>query len=122
MKKTLTLIVAGMVLGSAMTFAASHLFSDVPADEWYADAVTNLKMAGIVTGYEDGTFRPANYVNRAELAVMLDRLTVAVRRCSDYGQDGFVMFDNICYAVGEAVSETDCVVSPTGGCESLDDL
>ncbi|SKC85611.1 S-layer homology domain-containing protein [Maledivibacter halophilus] len=29
---------------------------------------------GIITGYEDGTFRPQNTVTRAEMAVMIDRL------------------------------------------------
>lgn len=34
--------------------------------------------------------------------------------------DGFVMpQDGECYAVGETVHDTDCVVSDTGGCESL---
>lgn len=40
-------------------------FSDVPNNantEWYYTAVTELAGAGIINGYEDGTFRPANEV------------------------------------------------------------
>jgi len=34
------------------------LFSDVPEGEWYTPYVTELAGAGVVNGYEDGTFRP----------------------------------------------------------------
>lgn len=74
MKKTLMLILVGALLGSTVAFAASKFFSDVPANTWYSDAVASLSDKGIIEGYPDGTFGPTNNVNRAELAVMLDRL------------------------------------------------
>ncbi len=74
MKKTLTLILAGVLLGSTVTFAAGKIFPDVPTDTWYSSAVAGLSEKGIITGYSDGTFGPTNNVNRAELAVMMDRL------------------------------------------------
>ncbi len=74
MKKTFTLILIGAVLGSTVAFAASKVFSDVPANTWYTDAVNSLSSKGIINGYSDGTFSPTKNVNRAELAVMLDRL------------------------------------------------
>jgi hypothetical protein len=45
-------------------------FSDVPADAWFAPYVAAVKTAGIVSGYSDGTFRPANSINRAEALKM----------------------------------------------------
>ena len=36
------------------------------------------------------------------------------------GSKGFIMSDGKCYAPGENVPETDCIVSETGGCKSLD--
>jgi hypothetical protein len=48
-------------------------FSDVAQDSWYADAVTWAVETGIVSGYDDGTFRPGRPVSREELAVMLYR-------------------------------------------------
>ncbi|MFS0840363.1 FG-GAP-like repeat-containing protein [Paenibacillus sp. 1P03SA] len=38
---------------------------------WAAGAVAEVSAKGIVSGYEDGTFRPGASVTRAELAVML---------------------------------------------------
>lgn len=75
MKKIIFLTLAGLIIGSIGTaFALSQLFSDVPENEWYANAINSLSEKEIVVGYEDGTFRPANNINRAELAVILDRL------------------------------------------------
>jgi len=74
MKKTLTLILAGVLIGSTATFATLFkTFSDVPENAWYTEAVNNLTAKGIINGYEDGTFGPNKNVNRAELAVMLNR-------------------------------------------------
>ncbi|PIQ79801.1 hypothetical protein COV81_00790 [Candidatus Peregrinibacteria bacterium CG11_big_fil_rev_8_21_14_0_20_41_10] len=56
------------------TFAATIKFSDVAENMWYTNAVERLSQKGIITGYADGTFGPNKNVNRAELAVMLDRL------------------------------------------------
>ncbi len=74
MKKTLLLVFVGAFLGSTVSLAAFTLFSDVPTNTWYTDAVNNLSEKGIIQGYSDGTFGPNKNVNRAELAVMLDRL------------------------------------------------
>ncbi|MBU1445847.1 S-layer homology domain-containing protein, partial [Patescibacteria group bacterium] len=42
-------------------------FSDVIIGEWYMTYLRTAKDALIVEGYEDGTFRPTNQVNRVEL-------------------------------------------------------
>jgi hypothetical protein len=87
MKKTLSLIVVGVLLGSAVTFAATEVFSDVPENAWYSSSVNNLSEKGIIQGYSDGTFGPTNNVNRAELAVMLDRVLQYVDTGSVYTCD-----------------------------------
>jgi len=46
-------------------------FPDVPSTHPYVVAIAWAKNAGIVTGYPDGTFRPNNVVNRAELMKIL---------------------------------------------------
>lgn len=43
----------------------THCFSDVK-DEWFAKYVCYGKKHGIISGYNDGTFRPANNINFAE--------------------------------------------------------
>ena len=48
-------------------------FSDVSASDWFNNAISTLTNAGILDGYEDGTFRPNGNITRAEFA------TIAVR-------------------------------------------
>ena len=48
-------------------------YSDVSEDAWYNNAVSTLTNAGILDGYEDGTFKPNGNITRAEFA------TIAVR-------------------------------------------
>jgi|CXWL01.1.fsa_nt_gi hypothetical protein len=45
-------------------------FPDVKANQWFAPYVATAKMAGVVSGYPDGTFRPDQTVNRAEFVKM----------------------------------------------------
>lgn len=70
-------LLIGLVLGVGSTLAASRLgssvFSDVPAGSYYDQAVGDLYAAGILQG-SGGKYRPADNVNRAELAVVIDRL------------------------------------------------
>lgn len=49
-------------------------FPDVLTDTWYTEAVDWAAGYGIVTGYEDGTFRPDEQITREELCVIMDRL------------------------------------------------
>lgn len=51
----------------AATPAAPRPFPDVPADHDNVKAVTVLRDAGLFGGYPDGTFRPDQTINRAEL-------------------------------------------------------
>lgn len=69
--------VVGILIGAIPAVWAFHRivsFPDVPENEWYAEAVNELAERGIFSGYLDGTFRPDNFVNRAELAVTLQQL------------------------------------------------
>ena len=45
-------------------------FSDVAADAWYNTPVSTLAGAGMLSGYEDGSFRPDAAITRAEFAAM----------------------------------------------------
>ncbi len=48
--------------------------SDVKEGEWYAAYVGYCADNGIITGYTDGTFRPNEYITRAEFTVMISRM------------------------------------------------
>lgn len=48
-------------------------FSDVNIDEWYNNAISTMVSAGILNGYEDGTFNPNGEITRAEFATIAAR-------------------------------------------------
>lgn len=52
--------------GVALTFADKAAIGD-----WAQKSVAQAVQAGIISGYEDGTFRPDAQITRAEMAVML---------------------------------------------------
>ena len=49
-------------------------FTDVPSTYWAAKYINFAATRGWVTGYADGTFRPANPITRAEVAAVTCRL------------------------------------------------
>ncbi len=53
--------------------AAKSSFSDLAGFEWAAKYINYAAAKGIISGYPDGTFRPANQVTYAEMASMLVR-------------------------------------------------
>ena len=57
--------------GTPLVPPCSPGFSDVPPDAYYAAAVQHLVCAGILSGYADGTFRPAALVTRAQAAKVI---------------------------------------------------
>jgi S-layer homology domain. len=46
-------------------------FADVEPQAWYAKEVAALRQFGIVSGYEDGPFRPYRKITRQEEMVMI---------------------------------------------------
>lgn len=63
-------VVASAVVPVA-THAAEKNLTDVKEGSYYAEAVNALAEAGVIKGYEDGTFRPNNQVTRAEVAKII---------------------------------------------------
>ncbi len=52
-------------------------FSDVPADHWAYKQIEYAVSQNVVKGYEDGTYRPGEVVDRAQMAVYIARAIVA---------------------------------------------
>ena len=73
MKKTLvSALTTALVVGAASTtFAVANPFSDVPADHWAYDAVSQLAADGVIEGYGDTTFRGNQNITRYEMAQMI---------------------------------------------------
>ena len=76
--------------------------SDVDSTAWYADAVTWAYNAGVVSGYEDGTFRPGRAITRQEMAVMFYGML--------FGTDSILIEDDIKLALS-AFKDGDTVAS-----------
>lgn len=72
MKKQL---LAGLGMAAIlMTAGYAKEFSDVPKDYWANDIITKMSDKGIINGYEDGTFKPDNVLNRAEFATIMAKV------------------------------------------------
>ncbi len=67
-----TLLALALCLGLTVPAAAAD-FPDVPADHYARAAIADCAGKGIVSGYDDGTFKPGNPVTNAQFAVMLSR-------------------------------------------------
>ena len=79
MKKRLlkTAVVSALAVSfvvPAFAADASELFSDVPTGHWAYDAVMSLADAGLIEGYEDGSFGGERTMTRYEMAKVVDSL------------------------------------------------
>lgn len=52
----------------------SSSFTDVSEDDWFYNAVSYAAAENLVTGYEDGIFRPLNNMSRQDAAVLAAKL------------------------------------------------
>lgn len=74
MKGPISSVVVVSVLASMMNFGVAHAqsrFSDVPSSNPYYTSIQWLTDNGVIQGYADGTYRPNNPVNRAEMLKMI---------------------------------------------------
>lgn len=56
-------------------------FNDVPVDSWAFSFVSTAMKAGLINGYSDGSFKPDNYINRAEaLKILLEAASLDVSK------------------------------------------
>lgn len=66
LKKTLTIMTAGLALTACFTTAQAASLTDVQESDWYYTDVTAAVNNGAVNGYDDGSFRPSNTVKAGE--------------------------------------------------------
>ena len=53
--------------------SATSSFSDVSSNDWYYYYVSSAYKEGFITGYPDGTFRPNDYITRADICTIVSR-------------------------------------------------
>lgn len=75
MKKLNRVILLSIVLSLLFTMTANAaVFSDISSNHWAKSYIERVEKNGLVSGYEDGTFKPDNNVTVLESLVMLSRL------------------------------------------------
>ncbi len=76
-KKILALLLIGaMLLSSIPAFAVESSFSDVDEENygWAIEAIEDMTTDGIIKGYTDGTFRPAQDITKMESLILSARV------------------------------------------------
>ncbi|WP_068455602.1 S-layer homology domain-containing protein [Aedoeadaptatus pacaensis] len=83
--------------------ASAASFKDVAPGAWYYDYIAKAEAAGILKGYEDGSFRPQGEITRAEFAAIatrFDKLSPAPMAFTDVAND-YWAHDAIAAAYGK---------------------
>ena len=64
-----SLVSQGLIMTSS-----TKTFSDVADGKWYSSYIRQAVQYGLISGYTDGTFRPEQYITRAETVTMINRM------------------------------------------------
>jgi hypothetical protein len=86
MKKSLSALLAlTFALGvTGTSFAAGNsTFSDVPANHWSYNAISQLAKDGIIEGYQDGTYHGEHILSRYEMAMIVSRAMTKMEKAND---------------------------------------
>ncbi|MFJ7825387.1 S-layer homology domain-containing protein [Psychrobacillus sp. NPDC096623] len=67
------LLIAILTVGFNMSVLAASHFKDVSEKEWSYPIIEELSRSGVIEGYSDVSFRPANGVTRAQSAIYIGR-------------------------------------------------
>ena len=74
MKKVLSLLLVVSMLFSMVTAVSAAKFSDVDKNySWAEEAIEALSADKVITGYEDGTFKPGKSITRQEAIALFSR-------------------------------------------------
>ncbi len=77
----------------AMIEGASHNFSDL-SGHWAEAYIANALAKGWITGYEDGSFRPEQYITRAEAMTIANRMLKRFLEVDGYHSNAIIWPDN----------------------------
>ncbi len=84
MKRLLFLIMAVvMIISCCFSFCFAKEFPDVDTSHWAFKYIDELSNAGVINGYDDGTYKPAGTVKRGEFV----KLVIAACLPSDIDPD-----------------------------------
>ncbi|MBR7164625.1 MAG: S-layer homology domain-containing protein [Clostridia bacterium] len=83
MKRIISIFIILSLTFCTFIFANAVAFSDVKDTDYYAHAASLLKEFGVLDGYPDGTFKPQNSINRAEMAAIVCRMIAKDNEATD---------------------------------------
>lgn len=84
-------------------------FHDIASGQWYTNAILWAESTGVVTGYSNGNFGPADMINREQMAVMMYRyalhkgLDTSINEDFSHYQDAYRVSDFAERAMGWAI-------------------
>lgn len=81
-KKLISTITLSAIL-IAPTYILAKTFSDVNNNDWFYSVVNELSDKGIISGYEDNTFKPQKAVSYAEFLTLLNN-SIGEKQSPDY--------------------------------------
>ncbi len=67
MKKYLSIVLVFCFI----IFTPSFAFSDVPESHWAYDKIEEMHLGGVISGFEDGTFKPNDAITREQVSAVL---------------------------------------------------
>lgn len=79
-------------------------FSDVRANDWYAEALRLGCEYNLIGGYEDGTFKPADNITREEAMTILNRAMALAGMNTDISRERVLELLNV-YADSEDIAQ-----------------
>lgn len=91
--------ICGVILCLLIFVSTSYAFSDENTFLWAKDAVYKWQGKGIISGYEDGTFRGNSNITRGELLSIVNRLNrlneIITKRPANDVSDGTWFFNDV---------------------------
>lgn len=97
-------------LGTVFALVSLSEFPDVDPNAYYATPLINMRLKGVISGYENGNFGPNDPVTRAQIVTMLDRYDTDVRNmkiiiCTSVAREDLSqnvhIYDELCPALAE---------------------
>lgn len=83
-----TLLIRALGMKVDVSDTASSQFQDIHVTDWYAHMVNTAAKAGLIEGFDDGTFRPLVQVTREQMAAMINRtIQITGSQQESYAQD-----------------------------------
>ena len=76
-------------------YNGGNTFTDVPEDHWAARYIALAQHLGYIQGYPDGTFKPNQFITRAEAMTLINRVLERAVEEEHMLEDMLVFIDNV---------------------------